>query len=115
MKQTNAERARLARGLSLEEAAKKMRLHPRYLRELELHGSSNFTRMTRMATLYGCSINDLLPSRAATAQQGQEGFSVHSNVHATGGADTHGQSALSAARRSQRYRKPSTPVLVAVE
>lgn len=50
------------RGLSLDEAARRGRISPRRLRWHELHGFPEVL-ILRMATVYGCRIDDFLPRR----------------------------------------------------
>ncbi|MDQ3814826.1 MAG: helix-turn-helix transcriptional regulator, partial [Armatimonadota bacterium] len=54
---TPAEHARMTAGYTLEEAARRLRLHPRYLRSLELHGGASLKMARKLADLYGCDGN----------------------------------------------------------
>jgi transcriptional regulator with XRE-family HTH domain len=57
---TNASRAREAAGLSLEQAARKARIGPRYLRGIELHGGAPYVSALRLARIYKCPITYFL-------------------------------------------------------
>jgi hypothetical protein len=48
------QQARESLGLSLEQMAKRVRLHPRYLRRLELHGGTYLERAKQLGRAYGC-------------------------------------------------------------
>lgn len=48
------EQARERLGLSLETMAKRVKLHPRYLRRLELHGGTYMERAISLGKAYGC-------------------------------------------------------------
>lgn len=56
---TNAADARRAAGLTLEQAAKKARISPRYLRQVERHGA-NFALAELLAQIYRCEITVFL-------------------------------------------------------
>ena len=58
--QTPGEKARLRAGFDLKQAARKLSLCPRYLRQLELHGNAPLKTAKRLATLYNCSGNIFL-------------------------------------------------------
>lgn len=53
---TPAEQARKQAGLTLEEAARRARICPAYLRRVELHGNAPYVLARRLASLYGCSM-----------------------------------------------------------
>ena len=59
-KATQAAGARLAAGLSLEEAAARARVGPRYLRRVETHGGAGYALAQRLSALYGCRIDVFL-------------------------------------------------------
>ena len=62
---TKAQVARESAGLSLEAAAKRARLCPRYIRHLELHGRAPLPTAERLARIYKCPVTlFLLPSPA---------------------------------------------------
>jgi len=56
--------AREAAGLTVKQLAKRARRHPRYIRELELHGAP-YATAEKLSRILGCSIDVyLLPGRA---------------------------------------------------
>lgn len=55
-----ATRTRELNNLSLEQAAKKARVSPAYLRQVEKKGGS-YTLAKRLAAIYGCPIDVFLP------------------------------------------------------
>ena len=57
---TQAAGARLAAGLSLEEAAARARVGPRYLRRVETRGGAGYALARRLSALYGCRIDVFL-------------------------------------------------------
>lgn len=59
-KQTPGEQARLRAGFDLKQASRKLRLCPRYLRQIELHGNAPLRTARRLAALYNCSGNIFL-------------------------------------------------------
>jgi transcriptional regulator with XRE-family HTH domain len=62
---TKAQAAREAAGLSLEAAAKRIGLCPRYVRRLELHGRAPLPTAERLARIYKCPVTLFLhPSPA---------------------------------------------------
>jgi transcriptional regulator with XRE-family HTH domain len=54
---TKAQAAREAAGLSLEAAAKRAGLSPKYLRQLERNGSRSFATAERLARIYRCRVD----------------------------------------------------------
>jgi len=54
---TPAAQARQDAGFPLEEAARRVRVCPAYLRRIELHGDAPYVLAMRLAHLYGCSTN----------------------------------------------------------
>lgn len=59
MTKSDAERARELAGLTLEQAAKRARICPRYLRRVERAGA-NYALAQRLAAIYGCRIEVFL-------------------------------------------------------
>ena len=60
MKRTLASEARESAGLSLEKAAKKIGICPRYLRRFEIHGGATFHQAEKLALLYQCPMDYFL-------------------------------------------------------
>lgn len=70
---SNAVSARERAGLSLKTAARKLRVSPRYLAEVERNGADSFALARRIARLYGIPVDAFLPSgrqMAATKKTG---------------------------------------------
>ena len=63
--------ARENAGLSLIEAARRARVSPSYLRQVERHGAS-YVLARRLAMLYGCSLNTFLPSTGDRTPQARK-------------------------------------------
>lgn len=101
------EQARKAAGYTLEAAAGKLRLNPRYLRSIELHGGASLQLARRLANLYGCSGNVFIypPGYLAQLAQGQRMAAKPSTPPSAAGADT------DLARASRRYRPSRQPTL----
>jgi hypothetical protein len=59
---TNATTARERAKLSLETAAKRLRISPEYLRHCERNGFS-YVLADRAARLYQCSLNEFIPRK----------------------------------------------------
>lgn len=57
------EQAREAQGWSLERAAKRLRVTPRYLRSVELGAGATYALAERAAPLYGVSLLAFCPTR----------------------------------------------------
>ena len=57
---TPAIQAREAAGFSLREAARRSRIHPRYLRRIEKGGGAPYVLAVRLAHMYGCSVGIFL-------------------------------------------------------
>lgn len=66
-----AEAARVAAGLTLLAAAKRLGVHPRYLRGVERKGCANDVLMSRAARLYGCSGRVLFHTPAYLRQEAE--------------------------------------------
>ena len=62
-KTSPAAEARIALGLSIEKAAKKARICPAYLRQVELNGSQSYQLARRLSSIYQCRLDLFLPSR----------------------------------------------------
>jgi len=59
-KGSTASQARISARLSLEEAAKRARICPAYLRRVEREGHASYVLALRLSALYGCSLNVFL-------------------------------------------------------
>lgn len=103
-----AEYARIQAGLSIEDAARRLKLSPRFLRQIELHGGASLKTARRLAHLYNCSGNVFLHSPEYLHQLGQRGVTETSSASAAAGADTR------SSRASRRHRRSRTPVLILV-
>jgi hypothetical protein len=113
-----AEAARIGVGLSLEEAARCLRMHPRTLRSYELHGNASLSVARRISALYGgCDGNMLVyPSSyysalKSNAQPGQlpgAAAAPRQLPLAAAGADTRTSA-------SRRYSRPKQPVLAVLK
>ncbi len=106
---TPAERARLQAGYSLEAAARKVNLSPRYLRQIERQGQAPLKTARRLAHVYNCSGNLFLHSPNYLAQLGQRAAELSCASHAAAGADTRINP-----RASRRYQPPRSPMLLVV-
>lgn len=53
----SAAQAREAARLTVEQAARQVRICPAYLRRIERHGGATYALAMRLARLYGCSAN----------------------------------------------------------
>lgn len=82
-----AEFARIQAGYSLEEAARKLKLSPRYLRHLERHGGAPPKTARRMSNLYHYPGNTFIHSTKYLAQLGH-GTIGTSTASSTVGVDT---------------------------
>lgn len=82
---TGIEQARRAAGLSLEEAAKRTRLHPRTIRQIECgtHPLSVLT-LDRLRQAYGCSSLTLICSKRALRRTRQGRLSTNPTGRAGG-------------------------------
>jgi hypothetical protein len=56
---TPAEAARIASGLTIEEAARRARVCPAYVRRAEKHGAC-YTLALRLSRIYGCPVDHFL-------------------------------------------------------
>lgn len=54
---TPAESARISAGLSVEQAARRARVCPQYLRAVERRGGASYGLAMRLAAIYGVSAN----------------------------------------------------------
>jgi len=107
---TPGARARIAAGYPLDAAARKLRLHPRYLRQIELHGGASLHLARRLAGLYGCDGNVFIYPPEYFVQLGQRRAAGPSMPPAAAGADMR-----DSLRASRRYRPPRQPVLRLVQ
>ena len=65
MRNTPARAARVAAGLSLQDAARRLRVTPQYLGRCEREGLP-FPLLRRIVPAYGCRIEDLITLRKET-------------------------------------------------
>lgn len=65
----SAVQARVAAQLTVEQAARKARISPSYLRHIEKYGGASYVLAVRLSRLYHCSIHLFLYS----SHQGQSG------------------------------------------
>jgi transcriptional regulator with XRE-family HTH domain len=66
---TAAQAARVKTGLTIEEAARRARVSPRYLAVVERHGAP-FSLAERLAAIYRCPISTFLPRKGGGAPKG---------------------------------------------
>jgi hypothetical protein len=104
---TPAERARREAGFSLEEAAKRLRLSPRYWRNIELHGGADIPLARRAAKLFSCDGNVFIFSPKYLHQLDQ-------SAPRTGSTPGKNARASTPAQSGKRYCRPQPPVLALV-
>ena len=98
-----AERARVEAGFTLEQAAKKMRLTSRYLRQIERNGNASVKTARRLAQLYKCSGDLFLFPPKYFEGSGQRAIQP-SKASLTAGVNT--VQNASASRRHRSMKKP---------
>ena len=111
---TPAEVARQNAGLTLEQAARIARLHPRRLRSYELHGGATDAVARRLCHFYGAgadAFHSLLFGSSEKTPKKSGASASSRKSHATG-EDT--SVAAPVPTRSRRYSPPRTPVLVTI-
>jgi len=109
---TPAERARTRAGYSLQDAARKLNLSKRYLRQIERHGNAPLKTARRLARLYNCSGDVFIHTPRYFEQLGQGMATEPSYAPATAGVDTRKSSHRRFSRASRRYNSPKTPTSV---
>ncbi len=65
---TPSAQARQDAGLSVPEAARRVRVSPAYLRRIEIHGDAPYVLAVRLANLYRCSANLFLYASTAPSK-----------------------------------------------
>jgi transcriptional regulator with XRE-family HTH domain len=63
---TSAKQARITAGLTLEAAAKRARITPQYLRQIEQANNAPYHTARRLAAIYGAPIQVFLPTAERT-------------------------------------------------
>ena len=68
-----AKEARLASGLSIEQAARRVRVSTKYLERVERHGGASFPLAQRLARAYQCSISVFLKVYSKKRRRKEQG------------------------------------------